>query len=298
MCSMRLCTTATLLASSGKAWIIDKGPCVSDSFGCVMSPNFPGNYSNGQNCQMSGSPGCSMDVKHFNTESNADFLCVQAGSGSTCYSGSALPSNIVPGSFFTWRTDGKGTASGWKLCPTGHGCTLSNGEDHAQTNPSTGISHAMRDLKSNIAAAAVAVRIYGLVLCVCVAVLALSTVSWLLGDAPQAISVQVPLLGDSQHGPTTPSHSPRKAAAAQTPRKESAAQTCAACAECRQQQQQSWPPHLEARLANLERKLFRWNDFTLGRQLLPPGKLFDLTHDDSSAASCCETGSSSSWLVN
>jgi len=361
LCIKRLCIAASMLAFVGQAWFVTKGPCTSDSFGCVMSPNFPGNYSNGQSCQMTGSPGCSIFVEHFSTESSADFLCVQAGrangsSHETCYSGSALPDNIVPGTLFTWRSDSKGTDSGWKLCPRGPGCLVSKADkdDHAKANRSTDISHVLRNLQFSIAAMAAVIRIYGLLLCVGVAVLAVAAIlSWLPRSMPPTVSIKVPLLDESQHGPAIR----RKEAVLQTDH------TCAACAEegmvlgsranqlqqqLLLQQQQSLPPHLEARLASLERELSlnprlaspllhslerarqpepasplgdssmgrqlcppgllfdltrddsissAYEGGTLSGQLIPPGKLFDLTHDDSTAASFSETGSLNHWLA-
>jgi len=84
----------------------------------------------------------------------------------------------------------------------------------------------------------VAVRIYGLVLCVCVVMLAFS---WLPRNSIRVAGIQVPLLWSS-----------RTEAAVQTD------DTCAACTEegvgftTGANQQLALPPHLEERLANLQ----------------------------------------------
>jgi len=89
---------------------ITSGPCKA-SGDCVMSPNYPGLYSDRQDCSFTMSKRA-ISVEKFNTEKNWDKLYVNG----VAYSGSNGPESVVPTRTITWNSDGSVVRPGWKIC--------------------------------------------------------------------------------------------------------------------------------------------------------------------------------------
>merc|ERR1719329_852081 len=71
-------TSTTNGCMSSGMWSICAGPCLLDSFGCVRSPNFPSQYTNGHSCDIRINAGEASPilVEAFATEANYDIMVV------------------------------------------------------------------------------------------------------------------------------------------------------------------------------------------------------------------------------
>jgi len=99
-------------------WAVVDGECTIDAQGCLLSPNYPQQYSNNGRCIIDVSQQHKIVSKAFNTELSRDWLTINGQS----YSGTDSPAGIVPSGEITWSTDGDTTETGFKLCPaTGQG---------------------------------------------------------------------------------------------------------------------------------------------------------------------------------
>mmetsp|Transcript_117234 Transcript_117234/g.233626 ORF Transcript_117234/g.233626 Transcript_117234/m.233626 type:complete len:709 (+) Transcript_117234:55-2181(+) len=104
---------------------VTSGPCKVESGNCVLSPNWPANYGNKQECKIKvkKAEGVKLQVVDFATESCYDMLTV---SGKT-YSGSTGPMEEVAKGDIAWKSDYSVSNTGWKICeePEMHGeqCT-------------------------------------------------------------------------------------------------------------------------------------------------------------------------------
>lgn len=113
--------SSTSPANPDSMWSVTSGICSIDLEDCIMSPNFPANYGNGEACVISIAQrnAVPIQVSSFETESRYDFLVVNG----VQYSGTAGPFGVVPNGDITWASDSTVTKSGWKLCPTTGGTT-------------------------------------------------------------------------------------------------------------------------------------------------------------------------------
>lgn len=98
-------------------WRVASGPCVMDNASCILSPNYPGNYSDGERCKIAvnASAAVPIDVKSFNTEDGYDMLLVNC----EAYSGNFGPEGVTPEQNILWESDTSIVSSGWKICPSG-----------------------------------------------------------------------------------------------------------------------------------------------------------------------------------
>lgn len=101
-------------ASISVLWMVQSGPCTMVD-GCILSPNYPSNYSNNQRCTIAVNQSLArpFQVVDFDTERNYDRLTVNGRS----YSGRKKPSGVVPFTAIGWESDEDLTARGWKICP-------------------------------------------------------------------------------------------------------------------------------------------------------------------------------------
>jgi hypothetical protein len=112
-------TETTLAPQTTRAPPVDgpyfTGTCRIDSDGCATSGNWPTNYANKEECEVTavGSKGRGIKVESFATEQKYDTLTVN---GHT-YSGTNGPADgIVLDQPIKWVSDFSETASGWKIC--------------------------------------------------------------------------------------------------------------------------------------------------------------------------------------
>lgn len=116
--------------STQTAWAVQVGPCTIDQAGCLLSPNFPREYSTSQKCEISvrkqnPSP---IVVETFLTEEKYDYLTVNSKE----YSGEQGPEGVVPRGPIVWTSDYETPSKGWKLClggPSSNSVSASQ-EDH------------------------------------------------------------------------------------------------------------------------------------------------------------------------
>jgi len=97
-------------------WRVATGSCIIDNASCILSPNYPANYTDGGSCKIAvnASAAVPIDVKSFNTEDSFDTLLVNCDS----YSGTASPQGVTPVQNILWESDGSIVSSGWKICPS------------------------------------------------------------------------------------------------------------------------------------------------------------------------------------
>lgn len=90
------------------------GPCTLDGGNCVLTPNWPNNYGNSQQCKVTvkKQEGVKLQVVDFLLESGYDFLKVN----NKKYSGSAGPNDVVAKGSIEWDSDHSVTKTGWKIC--------------------------------------------------------------------------------------------------------------------------------------------------------------------------------------
>jgi len=113
LASTATCFSRELFQASYSGLTVD-GPChkCTDSR-CFQSPNYPADYDNGQECTIYLPAGdWQVDVQHFDTEENYDFLEV----GGRKYSGTEGPPLVVATGNIRWTSDVSDVASGWKIC--------------------------------------------------------------------------------------------------------------------------------------------------------------------------------------
>jgi len=98
-------------------WRVATGSCIMDNASCILSPNYPANYTDGESCKIAvnASAAVPIDVKQFNTEDSFDTLLVNCDS----YSGTASPQGVTPVQNILWESDVSIASSGWKICPSG-----------------------------------------------------------------------------------------------------------------------------------------------------------------------------------
>mmetsp|Transcript_135180 Transcript_135180/g.376619 ORF Transcript_135180/g.376619 Transcript_135180/m.376619 type:complete len:285 (-) Transcript_135180:114-968(-) len=91
------------------------GTCTTDAVGCVMSPNYPGNYSDRSTCYINAvGDVASIHVEAFSTEAIFDALFVNGRN----FSGTLGPEGLRPTQQLVWSSDMDTVESGWKLCPS------------------------------------------------------------------------------------------------------------------------------------------------------------------------------------
>ena len=100
---------------NGSMWAVIQGNCTQDADHCIMSPNYPKNYSTRSICTIAvnDSAAVPIHVVNFSTELRFDALI----SDCRYFSGSKGPENVVPKGPIFWHSDDAIVSSGWKLCP-------------------------------------------------------------------------------------------------------------------------------------------------------------------------------------
>jgi len=90
------------------------GSCTLDGGNCVLTPNWPNNYGNSQQCKITVKKqgGVKLQVVDFNLEDGYDFLKVN----NKKYSGSTGPMDVVAKGTMEWDSDDSVTQTGWKIC--------------------------------------------------------------------------------------------------------------------------------------------------------------------------------------
>lgn len=109
--------TSPTIAFPGHAiWTVLSGSCRVDESDCLVSPGYPGNYSNKEECTVAvnASAAVPIHVDEFSTEAGYDSLLVNC----KAYSGSAGPEAVVPDTTIYWYSDGSVVSNGWKICPS------------------------------------------------------------------------------------------------------------------------------------------------------------------------------------
>lgn len=126
-------------AAEGGPFEIESGSCTIDDSGCVLSPNYPSDYTNNQNCVIKVLETVKLDVVAFHTEmcgcGCCDPLCVitmdnpnpapAIDISSVCFEGPQDSSSLVqldgltvsPSEYLYWYSDGSTPESGFKICP-------------------------------------------------------------------------------------------------------------------------------------------------------------------------------------
>ena len=94
--------------------VVTSGDCSIDSEGCATSPNYPSDYGNNEQCEVSVPSGSVVSAVDFETEHGYDFLNVNGAA----YSSTSGPVFVAPLDTVSWISDGGVTTSGWKLCPS------------------------------------------------------------------------------------------------------------------------------------------------------------------------------------
>lgn len=106
---------ARMAAPHPTTWFeVKLGNCTTTSNGCIMSPNYPQEYGDGETCSIKVFDGNAMplQVQDFATESHLDLLTVNGQP----YSGVVGPSGVVPTGMIHWASDGSKRMAGWSLC--------------------------------------------------------------------------------------------------------------------------------------------------------------------------------------
>jgi len=96
-------------------WNVTSGPCIIDSNGCAISPNWPKNYGNDETCVIAINPNQRPEPifsSSFNTEYKHDYLVVNK----VRFSGLDGPWNVIPQENIIWKSDYSVTNAGWKIC--------------------------------------------------------------------------------------------------------------------------------------------------------------------------------------
>ncbi|CAE7306257.1 mdn1 [Symbiodinium natans] len=108
--------TAPDIAFGHAMWTVLSGSCTVDDSDCLVSPGYPGNYSNKDDCRIAvnTSAATPLQVESFSTEAGYDSLLVNC----KAYSGSVGPEAVVPDTTIYWYSDGSVVSSGWRICPS------------------------------------------------------------------------------------------------------------------------------------------------------------------------------------
>eukprot|EP00913_Durusdinium_trenchii_P023942 g22484.t1 len=96
-------------------WQVLQGPCTVDTEGCLLSPNYPQNYSNNQRCTIIVNQTLAQPIRvvDWDVEYWFDFLLING----RLFSGTLQPLNQTPNGSMHWVSDEDTTGTGWKLCP-------------------------------------------------------------------------------------------------------------------------------------------------------------------------------------
>jgi len=108
-------TTSQLVFTNNSFWNVTFGHCTIDHDGCALSPNWPRNYGNNENCIIAINPKRRSETifsKSFVTENIFDTLQVNK----VLYSGSQGPWNVTPIESIIWKSDYSLTKPGWRIC--------------------------------------------------------------------------------------------------------------------------------------------------------------------------------------
>jgi len=108
-------TTTQPVFTNNSFWNVSSGLCTIDHDGCALSPNWPRNYGNDQECVIAINPKRLYEKifsTSFVTESRFDTLQVN----NVFYSGSKGPWNITPREKLLWKSDHSITKPGWRIC--------------------------------------------------------------------------------------------------------------------------------------------------------------------------------------
>jgi hypothetical protein len=115
----------------GPHFVVLTGPCgVSEDSTCVMSPNYPDNYSINEKCTIQAPVGATLEVKSFDVETWHwriwDYVTVNGrlysgqkclGCGPRCCPLEGGPNGVVIShELMYWYSNGSRTKSGWKIC--------------------------------------------------------------------------------------------------------------------------------------------------------------------------------------
>ena len=100
---------------NGAMWTVTSGKCTLDSSKCILSPDYPRNYSTNSFCfiRVNASAAVPIRVEEFATEPGFDQMLLNCQS----FSGQASPAGVTPYTDIMWVSDFRGVAKGWKLCP-------------------------------------------------------------------------------------------------------------------------------------------------------------------------------------
>jgi len=107
-----------LCAQCHQGWTIKSGDCGCDFEGCILSPNYPSNYTANSYCEIEilGFGVGEVDVRHFDTEAGVDVLFIDK----TKWTGQIGPpsASLRPTKEIRWTSDASVSGSGWKICPS------------------------------------------------------------------------------------------------------------------------------------------------------------------------------------
>jgi len=107
--------TENSLNFHGAPWMVTSGRCTMDSAKCLLSPDYPSNYSLNSYCviRVNVSSAVPIRVEEFQTEPGFDQLLLNCRS----FSGSESPAGVIPYTDIMWVSDVRVVAKGWKICP-------------------------------------------------------------------------------------------------------------------------------------------------------------------------------------
>jgi len=124
------------------AFEVTSGSCTVDAGNCVLTPNWPNNYGNKNQCKIKVKKqgGVKLQVVDFLLEGTYDYLKVN----SKKYSGSTGPMDTVAKGTMEWSSDRSVTKTGWKICEepqiSGDDVTCDNvGDDASKPEGETAI---------------------------------------------------------------------------------------------------------------------------------------------------------------
>ncbi|CAE6935347.1 unnamed protein product [Symbiodinium sp. KB8] len=101
-------------------WQVMRGPCTIEEE-CILSPNYPGNYSDNERCTILVNSTLAKPLKtiHWDVEYWFDYLHISG----TFYSGRNDPQGVVPAGSIQWSADEDTHGTGWKLCASDEALT-------------------------------------------------------------------------------------------------------------------------------------------------------------------------------
>jgi len=114
------------------AFTVVMGSCTVDSEGCLLSPNYPGNYSMREECIITVNPNATgpVQVVDFHTEQTSDVLVVNG----VHYSGNRGPVGVYPMQDMLWFSDFSIVSTGFKVCPTPYSAEVAEHAQKQRTN--------------------------------------------------------------------------------------------------------------------------------------------------------------------